>query len=154
MHSISVLADAYGDGQTAGVILRWGALIAVGAYLVRRVVRRSFGPGFRRSPVGTALGLAGVAAGLIASTVAATGPDPRLATYKRNVVRACVAQNVPTSFCACLADDTIKQMDGDVERLDALDDRARRAGGNAATAPPELLSAVQTCAGKNPPAPA
>ena len=57
-------------------------------------------------------------------------------------------------MCACIADDTIRQMDGDVERLAALDARADQSGDNPAAAPPELLSALRTCAGKAAPAPA
>ena len=56
MHAISLLADAYGPGQTAGIAFRWVALLAVGAFLTRRLVRKSWGKGFRRSPAGTVLG--------------------------------------------------------------------------------------------------
>jgi hypothetical protein len=153
MHAINFLADAYSNGQSAGTAFRWVALLVVAAFLARRLVRKSWGKGFRRSPAGTVLGLVVVTVGLTASAIAATGPDPRLKTYKRNVVAGCVAEGVAASICACIADDTIKQMDGDVERLAALDASAIQSGSNPA-APPELLSALRTCAGRAAPAPA
>ena len=154
MLAINFLADAYSNGQSAGTAFRWVALLVAGAFLARRLVRKSWGKGFRRSPAGTVLGLVVVTVGLTASAIAATGPDPRLKSYKRNVVSACVAQGVAASLCACMADDTIRQMDGDVERLAALDARAVQSGDNPAAAPPELLSALRTCAGNAAPAPA
>ena len=46
----SLFASAYEGGQFAGRSFRWVVLLGVGVVLVRRFVRGSFGPGFRRSP--------------------------------------------------------------------------------------------------------
>jgi len=145
---LTSLAAAYQDGQAFGRIVRWLVLLAVGAGLVRRLVRGSFGPGFRRSPAGTVMGLVAVVAGLIFSFAHDTGRDDReTAQMRAGIVAGCRDSGTPQSFCDCYADEVVARTDHDPEKLEALKAELGRMT-DPAHAPALLVRSAQACTAK------
>ena len=121
MPALELLTTAYEGGQSFGRIVRWTVLVAVGVVLVRRLVRGSFGAGFRRSPAGTVLGLVAVVAGLIFSVVSDFGGDD-MSRERASIVAGCVNQGQTASFCDCYADGLLTRTDHDLAKLAALEE--------------------------------
>ena len=147
---LSLAADAYQSGQFAGRAIRWVVLLGVGAVLVRRIVRGSFGPGFRHSPAGTALGLVLVTAGLLASVAHDfRGDDMRPA--RASLVAGCTSDGAQPSVCGCYADQLLERTDHSIAKLNALTQQMAdaRAAGRAMPAP--VLASVSACVKDAPP---
>ena len=125
MPDLDFLTTAYEGGQTFGRVVRWVLLLAVGAFLVRRLVRGSFGAGFRRSPAGAVLGLVAVAAGLIFSVVSDFGDDD-MSRERANIVAGCVGDGLTASFCGCYADGLLARMEHDRAKFAALEQKTMR----------------------------
>ena len=135
--------DPYSSGVTAGIVLRWIVLLAIGTVLVRRFVRGSFGTGFRRSPAGTALGLVAVVAGLIFSVARDFNRGPDLSQARANVVAGCMKEGQTQSVCDCYADEVLRRTAHDVDRFVALE-REVVAAQKAGTAVPALIVEAAT----------
>jgi hypothetical protein len=156
MPDLDFFAAAYEGGALAGRAVRWLVLLAAGFTLVRRLVRGSWGPGFRNSPLGTVVGLVAVAAGLLFSvtrdfdgghaTAAAAGRD--MTAARAEVVRGCVDQGQAQSVCECYGDEVLRRTGRSPEQFAALerDMIARQKAGQPA--PPMLVKAAQYCAGR------
>jgi hypothetical protein len=141
---LSLFADAYQGGQFAGQSIRWVVLIGLGVVLVRRLVRGSFGPGFRRSPAGTVLSLVVVAAGLIASvTHDFRGDDMRPA--RASIVSGCTSGGAEASVCGCYADQLLERTDHDIAKLDALTRQMADARTAGRPMPATVLASVDAC---------
>ena len=140
-----LLASAYQVGQLFGAAVRWLLLLAVGFKLVQRLVRGSFGEGFRRARTTTVVGLAIVVAGLAASVrydFAGGSPSAKrgsdLSAVRTNVVRGCMSQGQKLSVCACYGDEVLRRTGQSAERFTALerDIVARQKSGQP---PPQLI---------------
>jgi len=143
---LTPLADAYANGATAGRALRWIVLLGIGAMLVRRVVRGSFGPGFRRSPAGTALGLVAVVAGLIFSVASDFNGGPDLSQARANVVAGCMSQGQTQSLCDCYADEVLRRTEHDPARFAALEREMVAAEKAGTAAPAVIVESATLCA--------
>ena len=150
----SFLAAAYENGQTAGRVLRWLLLLALGAKLMQRLLTGSVGSGFRRSRAGTILALVVVAAGLLGSArydftdkaTASAGRD--MSAARAEVVRGCLDQGQLASVCECYGDEVLRRTGSSPERFAALE-RDMVSRQDAGQPPPDLIvQAAQACAGK------
>jgi hypothetical protein len=148
----SILAGAFQGGQFVGTAVRWVALLGFGLVLVRRLARRSFGPGFRRSLPGTVLGLAVVMAGLGASVAYDFGADD-MSSARTSIVAACTSQGAKASVCGCYADQLLKRTDNDSEKFAALERRMVRAREAGRAMPAPVRESVAACVGAAPDAP-
>jgi hypothetical protein len=156
MPDLDFLAAAYENGQLAGRAVRWLLLLAIGFKLVQRITRGSWGPGFRRSPLGTAVGLVAVVVALIASVAydfgrddrAAAAARPDMSTVRAEMMRGCLDQGQVRSICECYTDDVIRRTNNSPERFAALNREwdAREAAGQGP--PPLLVEAAQNCAAR------
>ena len=117
---LSTFANAYESGQAAGTAVRWIALLAFGLVLVRRLARRSFGPGFRRSLIGTTVALAVVVGG-IGFSVAHDFRADDMSSARTSIVAGCTSQGAKASVCGCYADQLLKRTDNDAEKFAALE---------------------------------
>lgn len=145
MTDFDLLTTAYEGGQTFGAIVRWVLLVAVGAVLVRRLVRGSFGTGFRRSPAGTVLGLVAVAAGLIFSVARDFGGDD-MSRERAEIVSGCVSQGEAASVCRCYADGLLAGMDHDRAKFAALEQEMLRDHEAGRPLPALVLETARRCA--------
>jgi len=145
MPDLDLLAAAYESGQTFGRIFRWVFLLAVGVVLVRRLVRGSFGAGFRRSPAGTVLGLVAVVAGLIASVAYDFGADD-MKQERANIVASCVTQGETASICACYADGLQAKVDHDRAKFAALENKMVRDHEAGRPLPALVIETATRCA--------
>jgi hypothetical protein len=155
MPDLDLLAAAYENGQLAGRALRWLLLLAVGFKLVQRITRGSWGPGFRRSPAGTAIGLVAVVVALIASVAydfggndraaAATGARPDMSTVRATIIGGCTGTGEKRSVCACYADKLLHHAGYDPERFAALEREMFRRHKAGQEMPPVVLQAAETC---------
>ena len=153
MPDLDLFAAAYETGQLAGRAFRWLLLLAVGFTLIRRIARGSWGPGFRRSPLGTALGLVAVVVALgfsihhdFTGRAEATAKMD-MSSARAEVVRGCMDQGQAQSVCECYGDEVLRRTDRSPERFAALE-RDMVARQNAGQDPPQLIiDAAQYCAG-------
>jgi hypothetical protein len=155
MPDLDFFAAAYENGQLAGRAVRWLLLLAIGFKLVQRIARGSWGPGFRRSPLGAAVGLVAVVVALIASVAydfggnsraVASSAAPELSTIRADMMRGCLDQGQIRSICECYTDEVLRRVDNRRERFAALNREwdAREAAGQGP--PPMLVEAAQNCA--------
>ena len=154
MPDLDLLAAAYENGQILGRAFRWMVLLAIAFSLVIRVARGSFGPGFRRSRLGTAVSLVAVVVCLIGSlhydfvgdASAEAGRD--MTAARAEVVRGCLDQGQLASVCECYGDEVLRRIDRSPERFAALE-RDMISRQNSGQAPPDLIvQAAQACTGK------
>lgn len=154
MPDLDFLAAAYENGQILGRAFRWMLLLAIGFSLVIRMARGSFGPGFRRSRLGTAVSLVAVAVCLVGSlhydfvghASAEAGRD--MTAARAEVVRGCLDQGQLPSVCDCYGDEVLRRIDRSPKRFAALE-RDMISRQNAGQGPPELImQAAQACAGQ------
>lgn len=149
---LSIFAGAYQSGSFLGTTIRWLALLAFGFALVRRLVRGSFGPGFRRSLPGTVIGLVVVVAGLGASVVNDFGADD-MSSARASIVAGCTNQGAEASVCGCYADQLLKRTDNDSEKFAALEQRMVHAHEAGQAMPAQVRESVAACAGAGSDAP-
>jgi hypothetical protein len=149
---LSQFANAYQGGQFFGTAVRWVVLLGFGLLLVRRLVRGSFGPGFRRSLLGTVLGLVVVVAGLGASVGYDFGADD-MSSARTSIVAGCTSQGAKASVCGCYADQLLKRTDHDSEKFAALEARMVRAHKAGRAMPAAVRESVAACLGAAPDAP-
>ena len=145
MPDLDFLAAAYESGQTFGRVVRWVFLLAVGVVLVRRLVRGSFGAGFRRSPAGTVLGLVAVVAGLIFSVAQDFGGDD-MKQERANIVESCVSQGQTASVCDCYADGLLAHVDHDRAKFAALEKQMLRDHEAGRPLPALVIETATRCA--------
>ena len=145
MPDLDLLTTAYESGESFGRVVRWVVLLAVGGVLVRRIVRGSFGAGFRRSPAGTVLGLVAVIAGLTFSVVRDFGGDD-MSRERANIVAGCRGDGLTASFCGCYADGLLARMDHDPSKLAALEQQATRDHAAGRPLPAPVVEAATRCA--------
>jgi hypothetical protein len=156
MPDLDFFAAAYEGGALAGRAVRWLLLLAAGFVLIRRFVRGSWGPGFRNSPLGTAVGLVAVAAGLVFSvtrdfdgdraTAATAGRD--MSAARAEVVRGCLDQGQAQSVCECYGDEVLRRSGGTPEQFAALERDMIERQKARQPPPPMLVEAAQSCAGR------
>jgi hypothetical protein len=149
---LSTFASAYQSGQAAGTAVRWIALLAFGLVLARRLARRSFGPGFRRSPIGTMLGLVVVVAGIGVSVAYDFGADD-MSSARTSIVAGCTSQGAKASVCGCYADQLLERTDNDAKKFAALEAKMVRAHEAGRTMPAPVLESVAACVAAGPDAP-
>jgi hypothetical protein len=147
-----VLATAYDNGQLAGQLVINALFLAVAFKLVRRLVRGSFGSGFRRSPAGTVLSLVVVGAALILSAANAIRGDD-MSSARTSIVAGCTNQGAEASVCGCYADQLLKRTDNDAEKFAALERRMTRAHEAGRAMPAPVRESVAACVGTAPDAP-
>ncbi len=142
----SILAGAFQGGQFVGTAVRWVALLAFGLVLVRRLTRRSFSPGLRRSFLGTVVGLVVVVAGLGGSALYDFRGDD-MSSARASIVAACTNQGAKASVCGCYADQLLKRTDNDSEKFAALEQRMVRAHEAGQAMPAADRDSVTACVG-------
>ena len=144
MPDLSLLAEAYQGGQSAIRAIRWVILLGLFVVLVLRLVRGSFGPGFRRSPAGTVLGLVVVTVGLIGSVVHDFRGDD-MGPARASIVAGCTGEGAAQSVCACYADELLERTDHNLAKLNALTREMTDAQDAGTAMPAAVLASVSTC---------
>ena len=144
MPDFDLFAGAYQGGQFAGSAVRWIALLACGLVLVRRLARRSFGPGLRRSLPGTLVGLVVVVAGLGASVAYDFRADD-MSSARTSIVAGCTSQGAKASVCGCYADQLLARTGNDAEKFAALEQRMMRAHEAGRAMPAPVRESVAAC---------
>ncbi len=145
MPDFDLFAGAYQGGQFAGTAIRWIVLFCFGLVLVRRLARRSFGPGLRRSLAGTVVGLVFVVAALGAS-VAFDFRGDDMSRERANIVSGCTSSGQSASVCGCYADGLLEQTGHDRARFAALEDRLQRDHDAGRPLPAHVLETAARCA--------
>ena len=144
MPDLDLFAGAYQGGQFAGIVVRWIVLLGCGFLLVRRLARRSFGPGLRRSLAGTLVGLVVVVVGLGASlSYEFRGDD--MSSARTSIVSGCTSQGAEASVCGCYADQLLKRTDNDAEKFAALERRMMRAHEAGRAMPAPVRESIAAC---------
>ena len=139
-----MLATAYENGTLAGQLLVYALLTAIGFKLVRRLVRGSFGSGFRRSPAGTVLGLVGVGAVMIFSVAGSIGGDD-MSRERANIVSGCTGGGQSASVCGCYADGLLEHTGHDRARFVAFEDKLKRDHDAGRPLPAHVLETAARC---------
>jgi hypothetical protein len=152
---VSLASTAYQTGSMFGFALRCVGLSVGGAFLVRRVVTGRYGSGFRRSPLGSGIGLVVVVIGLGASLI--NGPSDRalgkpITTREAAIQRMsddCVASGTSRSLCDCMATSLSTQVMQTATQFADFKTRLNRAIASPAhdfSAVPEMIQAARICA--------
>jgi hypothetical protein len=144
-----VLATAYENGGLAGQLVLYALLAAMGFRLVRRLVRGSFGSGFRRSPAGTVLGLVVVGAVMIFSAAGSIGGDD-MSRERANIVSGCKGSGQSASVCGCYADGLLEHTGHDRARFAAFEDKLKRDHDAGRPLPAHVLETAARCAAVGP----
>ena len=149
LHSVFAQAsNAYEGGQMAGSVVRWIVLAACGFVLVRRAVTGNYGQGFRKSPLGTAVGILVVAGLMIASVSYDFGESEADAAGRAQAMQqmrdGCVGGGGTPAWCDCYATE-IRKVAMDTPAQFADFGRRLQAAGPTGAGVPELQQVAAAC---------